>query len=120
MCVSLGGEVTLDLVMIRGGEQLHLRFERQLLRGLVEDDWVQHDVVQVVRDIAGNGSRSGCESLSCSSMEMVFITFVIFSKQGLACARVRKKASGLAGDACAVLARLWGAGFQYAMHIVRR
>ena len=53
--VSLGGKVALDLVMIRGGEHVHRGLERQLLRGLVENDRVQHEVVQVVRDIAGEG-----------------------------------------------------------------
>ena len=45
-----GGEVTLDLVMVRGSKHVHRVFE--LLRGLVEDNGVQHDVVQVVRDIS--------------------------------------------------------------------
>ena len=51
--VSLGGEVTFDVMMIRVGKQLHRGFERELLRSLVEDNDVQHEFVQVVRDIAG-------------------------------------------------------------------
>ena len=39
--------------MVSGGEHVHRGFELKLLRGLVEGNSVQHDVVQVVRDIAG-------------------------------------------------------------------
>ena len=84
--VWLGAEVTLDLVMIRGGEQVHRWFELQLLRGLVEDNWVQHDFVQVVRDIAVEWLqirlRVGIMLLHVDSL----ITFAILSEQGFVCA----------------------------------
>ena len=108
--VSLGGEVTLDLVMIRGGEQVHRGFELQLLRGLVEYDGVQHDVVHVVRDIAGEGFEVRLRVVIMLLHGDGFITFAILSEQGLVCARVLQKSSGCAGDACAGWVRLGALG----------
>ena len=104
--VTLGSELALDLVIVIGGEQVHRWFELQLLRGLVEDNWVQHDFVQVVRDIAVEWLqirlRVGIMLLHVDSL----ITFTILSEQGLARVGVSQKASEWAGDACALWARL--------------
>ena len=118
--VALRGEVALDLVMIRGGEQVHRGFELQLLRGLVEDDWIQHDVVQVMRDIAGEGFQVRLRVCIMLLQGDGFNTFAILSEQCLAGVGVRPKASGWAVWACVWWARLGGSRVQYAMHFVRR
>ena len=98
--------------MSRGGENVHREFELKLLRGLVEDSGVQHDVVQVVHDIAGELFQITLRVVIMLLNGDSFITFAILSEQGLACARVRQKAAVWAGEECAGLARLGGARFQ--------
>ena len=118
--VTLCCEVTLDVVMVRGGEQIHRGFERELLRGLVEDNGVHQDVVHVVRDIAGEGFQIMLRVSIMFLHGYGLITFAVLSEQGLARALVSQKPSGWAGDAGAGLARLGGTLFRYAMQFVRR
>ena len=62
--------------------------------GLVEDDWIQHDVVQVVREIAGEGFQVRLRVVIMFLQGDGFNTFAILSEQGLVCARVLQKLRG--------------------------
>ena len=108
------------MVMVRGGEHVHRGFEFKLLRGLVKNNGVQHDVVQVVRDIAGEWFQVRLRVVIMLLHGDGFITFAVLSEQCLAGVRVRQKAPWWAGWACVWWARLGGSSFQYTMHIGRR
>ena len=72
-----GGSVSVAL----GGEQVHRGFEIELLRGLVEYNWVQHDVVQVMRDIALEGFQVRLRVVIMLLQGDGFNTFAILSER---------------------------------------